>query len=53
MIMNKMLALCMSQDQGGLELYFLKFTKYYSNDNNLFVACTSNSYITKNILRIN
>ena len=25
MIMNKMLALCMSPDQGGLELYFLKF----------------------------
>ena len=26
MIMNKILALCMSPDQGGLELYFLKFT---------------------------
>ena len=49
MIMNKMLALCMSPDQGGLELYFLKFVKYYANDN-LFVACTRNSYITKNII---
>ena len=51
MIMNKMLALCMSPDQGGLELYFLKFIKYYNNDNNLFVACTRNSYITKNIIK--
>jgi len=33
MIMNKMLALCMSPDQGGLELYFLKFARYYNNDN--------------------
>ena len=49
MIMNKMLALCMSPDQGGLELYFLKFAKYYNNDN-LFVACTRNSYIAKNIV---
>ena len=49
MIMNKMLALCMSPDQGGLELYFLKFAKYYNNDN-LFVACTRNSYISKNII---
>ena len=49
MIMNKMLAICMSPDQGGLELYFLKFARYYNNDN-LFVACTRNSYIAKNII---
>ena len=48
MITKKILALCMSQDRGGLELYFLKFVKYYTNSN-LFVACTRDSYITKNI----
>ncbi len=50
MITNKMLALCTSPDQGGLELYFLKFVKYYAN-NNLFVACTRNSYISRNIIK--
>ena len=52
MIMNKMLALCMSPDQGGLELYFLKFAKYYNNDN-LFVLAQETHILLKILLRIN
>ena len=50
MIMNKMLALCMSPDQGGLELYFLKFIKYY-NENNLFVAFQKTHIFLKILLK--
>ena len=47
--MNRLLALCTSPDQGGLELYFIKFIKHYDNDESVYVACSKNSYISKNI----
>ncbi len=47
--MNRLLALCTSPDQGGLELYLIKFAKHYANENNFHVACSKNSYISKNI----
>ena len=47
--MNRLLALCTSPDQGGLELYLIKFIKHYDNDKNVYVACSKNSYISKNI----
>ena len=49
MIMNRLLALCTSPDQGGLELYFLKFIKHYEKERGFYVACSKNSYISKNI----
>ena len=48
MIMNRLLALCLSPDQGGLELYILKLTKHYSHDENFFIACSEKSYISEN-----
>ena len=48
MIMNRLLALCLSPDQGGLELYILKLTKHYSHDKNFFIACSEKSYISEN-----
>ena len=47
--MNRLLALCTSPDQGGLELYLIKFVKHYDNDKSVYVACSKNSYISKNI----
>ncbi len=48
--MNKVLALCLSPDQGGLELYILKLLKYYNESGqNITVACSKGSYISKNI----
>ena len=47
--MNRLLALCTSPDQGGLELYFLKFTRHYEKQKGFHVACSKNSYISKNI----
>ncbi len=48
--MNKVLALCLSPDKGGLELYFLKLISYYRNSKSpLYVACSSKSYISQNI----
>ena len=35
--MNRLLALCTSPDQGGLELYLIKFAKHYANENNFHV----------------
>lgn len=50
MKMNKVLALCLSPDQGGLELYILKLLKYYNESGqNITVACSKGSYISKNI----
>ena len=49
--MNRLLALCSSPDQGGLELYFIKFVKHYDNEDSVYVACSKNSYISKNITR--
>ena len=48
--MNKVLALCLSPDQGGLELYIIKLLNYYHNSGqNIPVACLKDSYISKNI----
>ena len=47
--MNRLLAICTSPDQGGLELYFLKFIKHYEKQKGFHVACAKNSYISKNI----
>ena len=47
--MNRLLAICTSPDQGGLELYFLKFIKHYQKQKDFHVACAKNSYISKNI----
>ncbi len=49
MKINRVLALCLSPDQGGLELYVLKLLKYYhKNNQNIPVACSKNSYIAQN-----
>ena len=49
MIMNRLLALCTSPDQNGLELYFLKFIKHYEKEEGFYIACSKNSYISNNI----
>ena len=50
MINKKVLAMCLSPDRGGLELYFLKFVDYYiQRDTEVHVACSKKSYITNNI----
>ena len=47
---KKILAICLSPDQGGLELYFIKLIKYYKRSGrNMHVGCTRKSYITKSI----
>jgi len=49
MKMNKVLALCLSPDQGGLELYVLKLLNFYhDNGLNIPVACLKESYISQN-----
>ena len=49
MIKKKLLAMCLSPDRGGLELYFLKFIDYYTQRNTeVHVICSDKSYITKN-----
>ena len=48
---NKVLALCLSPDQGGLELYFTKLVKHYRNIGyRMHAACAKKSYITKCII---
>ena len=47
--MNRLLALCTSPDQGGLELYFIKFIKHYDDEKSVYAACSKDSYISKNI----
>jgi hypothetical protein len=38
---EKILAICLSPDQGGLELYFIKLIKYYKMlGRNIHVGCT-------------
>ena len=50
MKMNKVLALCLSPDQGGLELYVVKLVNYYhSIGKNIPVACLKDSYIAHNV----
>ena len=51
MIMNRLLALCTSPDRGGLELYFIKFIKHYDDEKSVYVACSKDSYISKNITK--
>ena len=49
MIINKVLAICLSPDRGGLELYFLKFIEYYRGMGlHLHVGCSKISYISDN-----
>ena len=51
MKINKVLALCLSPDQGGLELYFTKLVHHYRNMGyKMHAACTKKSYITKSII---
>ena len=46
MKINKVLALCLSPDQGGLELYFLKLVRHYRDMGySMHVACSKKSYI--------
>ena len=50
MNINKVLALCLSPDQGGLELYFVKLVKHYRNIGyKIHVACSKRSHISKSI----
>tara|TARA_Y100000389_G_C17465638_1_gene525285 strand:+ start:3008 stop:4099 length:1092 start_codon:yes stop_codon:yes gene_type:complete len=50
MNINKVLALCLSPDQGGLELYFLKLVKYYRNIGlYMHVGCSMKSHISEKI----
>ena len=50
MKINKVLALCLSPDQGGLELYFTKLVQHYRNRGyKMHVACMKSSYIAKSI----
>jgi glycosyltransferase involved in cell wall biosynthesis len=51
MKINKVLALCLSPDQGGLELYFIKLIQHYKNIGyKIHVGCTKNSYISNSII---
>ena len=51
MKINKVLALCLSPDQGGLELYFIKLIQHYENIGyKIHVGCSKNSYISNNII---
>ena len=45
---EKILAICLSPDQGGLELYFIKLIKYYKQlGRNIHVSCSKKSYISQ------
>ena len=51
MKINKVLALCLSPDQGGLELYFTKLVQHYRNMGyKMHAACMKSSYIAKSII---
>ena len=51
MKINKVLALCLSPDQGGLELYFIKLIQHYENIGyKIHVGCSKNSYISNSII---
>ncbi len=47
--MKKILAICTSPDQGGLELYFISLVKYFSSQSNIFTACRRKTYISQKI----
>ena len=52
MKINKVLALCLSPDQGGLELYFIKLIQHYKNiGHNIHVGCSKNSHISNTIVK--
>ena len=45
---QKILAVCLSPDQGGLELYFIKLIKHYKSlGRKIHVACSRKSYIAE------
>ena len=51
MKINKVLALCLSPDRGGLELYFIKLVQHYRDIGyKIHVACSKRSYIAKSII---
>ena len=47
--MKKILAICSSPDQGGLELYFISLINYFSDKRNIYTATRSNSFISNKI----
>jgi glycosyltransferase involved in cell wall biosynthesis len=50
MKINKILALCLSPDQGGLELYFIKLIQHYKSIGyKIHVGCSKNSHISNSI----
>ena len=51
MKINQVLALCLSPDQGGLELYFTKLVQHYRNMGyKMHAACARSSYISESIV---
>ena len=50
--MNRLLALCTSPDQGGLELYFIKFAKHYGNENKNTMLCKITQHFIKTNLNM-
>ena len=51
MKINKVLALCLSPDQGGLELYFIKLIQHYRNIGyNIHAGCSKSSHISNTII---
>ena len=51
MKINKVLTLCLSPDQGGLELYFTKLVQHYRNMGyKIHAACMKSSYIANSII---
>ncbi len=50
MKISKVLALCLSPDKGGLELYIIKlFQHYKGSSHDLHIGCSKNSYISENV----
>ena len=47
--MKKILAICSSPDQGGLELYFISLVNYFLDKGNIYSATRSNSFISQKI----
>ena len=47
---EKLLAICLSPDQGGLELYFIRLINYYKMlGRKIHVGCSRKSYITQTV----
>ena len=47
--MKKILAICSSPDQGGLELYFISLVNYFSDKGNMYSATCGNSFISNKV----